>query len=132
MTYKKIYSYEDFDNFCEEYIKFAINNTKKFNEEEYKKLLCDILEKVTGIKRCLGVYTSGNNKGKRCHAPQHGNSKFCLNHKNQYQKNKQISEKDPEFVEKAVEFFENETKELLEADPKFLLELYRKNKLNDQ
>jgi hypothetical protein len=132
MTYKKIYSYEDFDNFCEEYIKFITNTPDKIDEQKYKEILYSILEKVTGVKRCLGVYTSGKNKDKRCHATQHMNSKYCLNHKNQDLKSMQISEKDPEFVEKAVGFFKDETEELLDADPKFLLELFRKSKLDDQ
>jgi hypothetical protein len=99
MSYRKIYSYEDLDLFYKECTKIISNKLEELNQDktiiqpskkEYEKLL----EKVTNVVRCSGIYLSGKHKGKRCQAPPHENSKYCLNHKNQDPKNKQQSHKE--------------------------------------
>ena len=92
MTIKKVYSYDDLDNFCEEYIKFIVDNLEKLTKDEYKKFWSNILEETTGVKRCLATYTSGKHKGQRCQASQSKGSKYCLNHLSQDLKNKQSIE----------------------------------------
>jgi hypothetical protein len=101
MTSRKVYSYDDLDNFCKKYIKFIIENLDELNkniihptEDEYKKFWYNILEKTTDVKRCLATYTSGKHKGQRCQASQSADSKYCLNHLSQGLKSKQSSEAD--------------------------------------
>jgi hypothetical protein len=109
MSHKKIYSYENLDNFCDEYVKFIVENIDK-NEQEYKKSFYNILEKTTGIKRCHGKYTSGKSKGERCHAYQSEGSKYCLNHITQDNESKELRE------------FMNENKDLFKENPELLKE----------
>jgi hypothetical protein len=136
MSYRKIYSYDDIDNFAKEHRKFIIDLYKELNkdiiithptEQQFEKLLYEILEKVTNIRRCAGVYVSGKNKNKRCHAFSHLNSEYCLNHIGQGLQNKQLHETDPRILE-LIKKNENLNPEDFEK----ALESFKKSKLNDQ
>jgi hypothetical protein len=92
MSYRKIYSYDDLDKFPEEFAKIIGDLLEKLNKDkdityptaqQYEQLIQEVLEKITDVKRCLGKYVRGRNKGKRCQALPHENSNYCLQHKNQ-------------------------------------------------
>ena len=111
MSYRKIYSYDDLDKFPEEFTKIVENLFKDLNKnkditypttQQYEKLIQNVLEKITDVKRCLGKYVRGRNKGKRCQALPHENSNYCLQHKNQDPDNNP-DEPEPKTLEEAKE-----------------------------
>ena len=119
MADKKIYTQVDLNICSSEHIKIIDEEFKRLNkdknithpsEKEYKIISQQILKMLADKTRCRGIYLKGKYKNQRCQASPHPGSNYCLNHKNQ----------DPN------------NKELLETDPKILLELLRKSKLNDQ
>src|SRR4051794_790495 len=99
MLDKKIYSYEDLDNFYEECVKLIGRKFDELNcdkiifhptDQDYKNISREAIEKVTEIPRCLGIYVSGKNKGQRCQAPPYLDTNYCAKHKSQDPEKKQL------------------------------------------
>lgn len=97
MPDKKVLTYDDLDNFSRELIRLIYEKYKELNtnkdivhptEQAYEELSKDAANNSIAISRCLGIYVGGRNKGKRCQASPHTNSKYCLNHINQAPKYK--------------------------------------------
>jgi hypothetical protein len=123
MSYRKVYSYDDLAAFFSEHFKFITKEYEEINdknithpnEQRYKEFSENILGKVSGVARCLGIYVSGKHKGERCQAAPQPNSKYCLNHSNQDSQDPEIKdfsrkvaelrEKDPEKFKEAIELF---------------------------
>lgn len=132
MSYRKVYSYDDIDKFAREYCKFISDlykdtTTTQPTKEQLEKALYRILEKVTDIRRCVGIYVSGKNKNKRCQALSQPNSRYCLNHIGQGLQNEQIHETNPRILELIKK---NENLDL--EDFEKAIESLKKSKLNNQ
>jgi hypothetical protein len=138
MSYRKVYSYDDLAAFFSEHFKFLTKEYEKINdknithpnEQRYKEFSENILEKVTGVARCLGIYVSGKHKSERCQAAPQPNSKYCLNHSNQDTESKDLRKTTPEIFELLKKSEQDpENKELYKNQ---IIELLRKTKLKDQ
>lgn len=117
MSLKKVYTYEDLNDFSIELIKLINDKFKKLNadknityptRQDYEEL-SDIASKILNVtNRCLGIYITGRNRGKRCQASPRPGSKYCLNHQSQDPDNKpdksdENNELDPEILKEAIE-----------------------------
>jgi hypothetical protein len=105
MSDRKFYSYDDLDLFSRKYTELINNKLKELNKDkniilptelDYKKLAEEALKKMIGIGQCWGTYVSGKNRGDRCLASPHPNSNYCLKHKTQDPRYKQILEETAE------------------------------------
>lgn len=117
MSIKKVYSYEDLNKFSRELIKLIHNELKKLNtnnsiiyptEQRYEELSENAAKKLTNTDRCLGIYLTGKNKGKRCQASPYADSKYCLKHITQDPINKRTHEEEIKHLRESIESLKNQ------------------------